>query len=88
MAAEVSGGLHNLGTTWTGDGHLPPAASDLRKKPLHLLIKAEWLFAGFSTLPAGDLCLAMIPLMWSFTRLGMEKNFPHMVQESWSSLNV
>ena len=55
---------------------------------IHMLIKAKWSCSGFDTLPAGDLEMAMIPLMRAFTRLELDNKSQRMAQEPWSSLNV
>ena len=53
-----------------------------------MLIEAKWPCSGFGTLPAGYLKIVNIPLMLAFTRMELNNNPPHMVQEPWSSLNV
>ena len=53
-----------------------------------MLIKAKWPCSGFGTLLAGDLEMAMTPLMWAFTRLELDNNSKQMAQKPWSSSNV
>ena len=47
---------------------------------LHMSIEAKWHAS------AGD--PEMAPLMCAVTRLELDNNSPHMVQQPWSSLNV